>query len=57
MEKHVILNLTRANLGGDLHIFVKQLVVVLDYPSKIQYLKSAIDGKMHGQIRLKYVRL
>ena len=41
VEKHVILNLTYAtHLGGDLHIFVKQLVVELDYP-KIQYLKSA----------------
>ena len=53
VEKYVILNLTCVtHLGGDLHIFVKQLVMVLD-PSKIQYLKSSIDGKIHGQIRLK----
>ena len=53
MEKYVILNLSCVtHLGGDLHIFVKQLVMELD-PSKIQYLKSSIDGKIHGQIRLK----
>ena len=53
MEKHVVSNLTHAtHPSGELHIFVKQQAVALDY-HKIQSLKSVVDGKMHGQTKLK----
>ena len=50
----VVLNLTHtAHPGGELHIFVKQQAMALDCHSKIQSLKSVVDGKMHGQTKLK----
>ena len=54
VEKHVVSNLTYAtHPGGEPHIFVKQQGVALDCHSKIQSLKSVVDGKMHGKTKLK----
>ena len=40
--------------GNELHIFVKQQAIALDCHSKIQSLKSVLDGKMHGKTKFKY---
>ena len=54
VEKHVVPNLTHTTYpGGELYIFLKEQDVALDCQSKIQSLKSVVDGKMHWQTKLK----
>ena len=54
VEKHVVSNLTHAtHPGGKLHIFIKHQAMALDCHSKIQSLKSVVNGKKHGQTKLK----